>query len=205
MPSQLQIDLLIGSANVGKASEIQSGLNDLPLQVHTLIEFPHLPGPAEVGSTYEENAHLKANYYRAQTGLWTLADDSGLEVEQLEGKPGVLTARYGGPNLTDTERINYLLSKLSDSEPRRARFVCVIALSGRSFSTVVRGECTGRIAFEPKGDQGFGYDPVFIPDGYDLTFAQLSPSVKAHISHRARAVREARRFIESKIYELRRP
>ena len=189
-------DLLIGSANAGKVRELELGLAGLPLRIQTVADLG-LVEPAEVGKTFDENAIIKGRYYFHKTGLFTLADDSGLEVDFLGGRPGVLTARFGGPGLSDAERVVYLLNKLQDANTRRARFVCVIALVGRDFSAVVRGECHGQIALEASGTGGFGYDPVFIPDGYSQTFAQLPSSVKAEISHRGKAIAAARRLLES--------
>jgi XTP/dITP diphosphohydrolase len=191
------LELLIGSANAGKVRELELGLAGLPLRIQTVADF-NLVEPDEVGETFNENALIKGRYYFRKTGLFTLADDSGLEVDCLGGRPGVLTARFGGPGLSDAERLFHLLKKLQDANNRRARFVCVIALVGRDFSTVVRGDCNGQIALEPAGTGGFGYDPVFIPDGFSQTFAQLPSSVKATVSHRGKAIAAARRVLESR-------
>jgi XTP/dITP diphosphohydrolase len=191
------IDLLLGSANDGKVAELDAGLSGLPLRIHTLKDYHHIPSPAETGKTYEGNALLKARYYQNRTGILTLADDSGLEVEELQNQPGVLTARFGGPDLTDAQRVSYLLEKLQNATNRRARFVSVIAVVGPGYQATVRGECLGSIARAPLGEKGFGYDPVFIPDHYEETFAQLSSSVKANISHRGRAIVAARRELEA--------
>lgn len=195
--SEMPSDLLIGSANPGKIAELRNGLSGLPLRLRTLEEFDNIPEPEEVGTSYEENALLKARYYRSQTGLLTLADDSGLEVDELNGEPGVLTARFGGPGLTDKDRLVYLLDRLADATNRRAQFTCIIVLDGPAFISTVRGECVGTIARKPLGHGGFGYDPVFVPDGYEQTFAQLPTSIKSLISHRGKAIAAARKQLEA--------
>lgn len=191
------IDLLIGSANTGKVAELNAGLSGLPLRIHTLEEHHNIPPPDEIGKTYEDNALLKAQYYQNHTGVLTLADDSGLEVEELQNQPGVLTARFGGPGLTDAQRVSYLLEKLQNTTNRRALFVSVIAIVGSASQATVRGECLGSIARVPLGENGFGYDPVFVPNNYAETFAQLPNSVKANISHRGKAIVAARRELEA--------
>jgi XTP/dITP diphosphohydrolase len=187
------IDLLIGSANIGKVTEIRRGLIGLPIRIHSLTETKNLSPPEEVGRTYHENALLKARYYQSQTGFWTLADDSGLEVDALGGQPGVLTARFGGAELTDRERLLYLLAKLGNTSNRRARFVSVIAIVGPEFETAVSGQCVGTLAFEPRGINGFGYDPIFVPNNYAQTFAEMPDAVKGEISHRGKAILAARK------------
>jgi XTP/dITP diphosphohydrolase len=190
-------DLLIGTANEGKIIELQYGLQELPLIIHTLREFKEVNSPAEVGSTYEENALLKARFYQQVTGFSTIADDSGIEAEYLQGQPGVFTARFGGAGLSDTERVHHLLNRMHLADNRRARFVCVIAFAAADFSTTVRGECIGRIALKPHGTGGFGYDPIFIPEGYQQTFGQLPATVKTKISHRGKAIQAVREVIHS--------
>jgi len=191
------MDLLLGSANAGKVRELMVGLRGLPLRIRELNQIGELSEPQETADTYEENALLKASYYYNSTGLWTLADDSGLEVDHLNGQPGVLTARYGGVALADDQRLVYLLKQLRNVEERAARFVCVIALVGPNFAAKVRGECYGTIACQPRGDGGFGYDPIFVPDGYDRTLAELPNLVKSQISHRARALAAAKLLLDT--------
>lgn len=191
------IDLLLGSANDGKIAELKAGLSGLPIRIHTLKDHRNIPPPDEIGKTYEDNALLKARYYQNRTNILTLADDSGLEVEELQNQPGVLTARFGGLGLTDAQRVSYLLEKLQNIPNRRARFVSVIAIVGPEYLATVQGECLGSIARAPLGENGFGYDPVFIPDHYEETFAQLPSSIKANISHRGRALVAARRELEA--------
>ncbi|MER3426498.1 MAG: non-canonical purine NTP pyrophosphatase, RdgB/HAM1 family [Pyrinomonas sp.] len=190
--------LLIGTSNVGKAHELRQLLDGWHLL--TLADFPALQPPPETGETFEANAALKARYYAAHTGLWTLADDSGLEVEALAGAPGIHSARYAGASATDAENVAKLLAELqrTNDPERRARFVCVIALAspdGRAW--LFRGMCRGRIAHAPRGDGGFGYDPIFVPEGESLTFSELSAEEKQRRSHRARALAQARDFLLS--------
>lgn len=192
-------ELLIATRNRGKVSEVESLLGAFPLRLRSLADFPATGDVEETGSTFEENSTIKAQAYAAQTGCWTLADDSGLEVEALGGAPGVFSARYGGPEATDAERIDRLLSALalSGDASRRARFVCVIAIadSKANLLSLFTGTCEGRIAHEPQGSGGFGYDPIFVPDGYEQTFGELPAEIKQRISHRARALKAALPFL----------
>ncbi|MCE9625816.1 MAG: non-canonical purine NTP pyrophosphatase, partial [Deltaproteobacteria bacterium] len=179
--------------------EILSGAD---LEWLTLKNFPECPQAAESASTYLENAQEKSRLTAAHCGLWSLADDSGLEVEALGWKPGVRSARYAGADATDTENNARLLRELSgiDNASRRAVFRCVLVLShpdGREF--VSRGELWGRIAFDRKGDRGFGYDPIFIPEGKSLSLAQMDPAEKNRISHRTRALEIMRSFLSKMI------
>ena len=199
MATQLPTELLIATSNAGKIREFQSLLAALPLRLRSLSEFPAAAEIDETGASFAENATLKAKAHAEQTKLWTLADDSGLEVEALGGAPGVLSARYAGKDASDAERVARLLSELSRAGDRRrtARFVCAIAVADAkgSLVNVSLGVCEGRIADAPRGTNGFGYDPVFIPDGYTQTFGELPPEIKQDISHRARAVKAARSFL----------
>lgn len=190
-------ELLIGSSNPGKIREIKLALNGLPLILNSLDQFDALSVPAESGETYAENAIIKATDYARQTGLCVLADDSGLEVDWLNGAPGLQSARFGAGS--DADRVALLLSKLAgaDISQRRARFVSVVAIVHPTVGilNVAEGECSGQINHEPLGNNGFGYDPVFIPDGYKLTFAQLPDDVKARISHRAKSLELTKAFL----------
>ena len=191
--------LLIATSNEGKRAEIQLLLSDLPVSLFDLRNFPNIRPIAETGATFVENASLKAIGYAAQTGLLTLADDSGLEVDALGGAPGVRSARYTGESASDAERVEALLAALAfvDEAKRSARFVSavVIADSNREILNVSVGECEGRITLATRGDGGFGYDPVFIPNGGDVTFAELKPEIKNQISHRARALAATRAYL----------
>ncbi|HEX8774477.1 MAG TPA: RdgB/HAM1 family non-canonical purine NTP pyrophosphatase [Pyrinomonadaceae bacterium] len=192
-------ELLIATRNRGKVLEVESLLGAFHLRLRSLADFPAVEDVEETGSTFEENSALKARSYAAQTGCWTLADDSGLEVEALGGAPGVFSARYGGPEATDAERVERLLAALSRSgnANRRARFVCVIAIADSKSNLVelFSGTCEGRIAHASQGTGGFGYDPVFVPDGYEQTFGELPAEIKQQISHRARALKAALPFL----------
>ena len=183
--------LLIATSNPGKVNELKGFLDGASFELLSLTDFSAITEVEEIGRTFDENARLKASGYALQTGLPALADDSGLEVEGLGGRPGVLSARYGGASTSFTEKMAELLVELSETgnSNRRARFVCSMAIAdarGEILSAAV-GICDGKLAFEPRGIHGFGYDPLFIPDGFDQTFGELSEGVKREISHRSRA------------------
>ncbi len=191
--------LVIGTGNPGKLQEIKDILGCLPWSITSLKDYREMVAPEEVGATYADNAILKANYYASATGKWVLADDSGLEVNALNGAPGLFSARYAGGGASDADRRALLLTELSRSPSanRVARFVCAVAIArpdGKT-ATVTEGICPGTITWEPRGQGGFGYDPLFQPDNYDQTFAELSHEVKNVISHRARALAAAREFL----------
>src|SRR5919199_5082460 len=192
-------ELLIATRNEGKIRELRELLGGAPFALRSLAEFPHVPEAEETGETFEENAAIKATFYGKATGVLTLADDSGLEVAALGGAPGVRSARYAGESSSYDVKIARLLEEMRRCgiEDRGARFVCVAALYDPAAGSpqTFRGECVGRIADEPRGAGGFGYDPVFVPDGYEETFGQLSSDIKQRISHRARAVVAAREFL----------
>ena len=188
--------LLLGTRNPGKIHEIKLILGDIPIDLCSLTDFPHVAVAVEDADTYAKNAILKAQFYARETGIVALADDSGLEVEALGGAPGVLSARYAGEHATDADRRNLLLSELAKtaSNKRSARFVCAIAIASvdGEVLNLSEGICDGTITFAPRGESGFGYDPLFVPDGYDQTFAELSDEIKNQISHRARALLKLR-------------
>lgn len=196
-------ELLIATTNRGKVRELTEIFSGLLPRLRSLSEFAATPEAEESGATFEENAVIKARHYSSHTGLWTLADDSGLEVEALGGRPGVYSARYGGTEATYPERIARLLGEIAETgdHERRARFVCVIALAAPGDDTVhtFDGECRGRIAHAPRGTNGFGYDPVFIPDGHAQTFGELPDDAKQNLSHRARAAAKVRDYIQRKL------
>ena len=193
--------LLFGTRNPGKLREIASILGDIPSSNRSLQEFDNVGLAEETGDTYSENAIAKAVFYASATGLCALADDSGLEVEALGGAPGVHSARYAGDGASDADRRTLLLSQLTKATDvnRRARFVCVVAIATPSGEVlnVSEGVCNGTIAFEPRGRSGFGYDPLFVPDGFNQTFAELPDSIKNQISHRGRALLKTRAFLIS--------
>jgi XTP/dITP diphosphohydrolase len=194
-------ELLIATGNAGKLREICTLLGDFPLTLLSLADFPRIEKVAEIGSTFAENAALKALGYAQESGVLTLADDSGLEVDALAGAPGVRSARYLGENVSYADRISALLKALKDVEndKRSARFVCalVIASSNQEILYTTQATCEGRIADAPRGSFGFGYDPVFMPHGFSQTFGELSADIKNEISHRGRALMKARQFIAS--------
>ena len=185
--------LLVASRNAKKLAELRRVLDGAGLSGLTLVSLndvaPFDEAP-ESGATFEDNALAKARDAFAATGLASVADDSGLEVAALNGMPGVLSARWSGGHGDDAANTGLLLAQLRDvpDERRGAAFVSACALVSGSAEVVVRGEWRGSIAREPRGEGGFGYDPVFVPDGSDRTAAQLSPAEKDAVSHRGRAL-----------------
>ncbi|MBI2832423.1 MAG: XTP/dITP diphosphatase [Chloroflexi bacterium] len=191
--------LLLATNNQGKVREYKSLLVDVPCKLVTMAEKGISTAVAEVGKSLEENARLKATILAAESGLLTLADDSGLWVDALDGEPGVISARYAGENASDSDRCNYLLARLKDVpwEKRTASFKCVIAVAAPDgVVEYCRGECGGFITFEPRGEQGFGYDPLFYLPEFDKTMAELPLEIKNRISHRARAAMQVPRAIQ---------
>ncbi len=191
--------LLIATNNPGKVSELTRFAGDLPLELLGLTDFPSVSEVEETGNTFKENASLKASGYAIQTGLVALADDSGLEVAALNCRPGILSSRYGGADTDFATKISKLLAEIAETGDieRRARFVCSMAISDKTGNIIftAHGICEGKIASEPRGNGGFGYDPVFIPDGFDLTFGELPDAIKQKISHRARAFEQIIPFL----------
>ncbi len=194
--------LLVATHNRGKVREYRDLLADLPLEVTDLDAEGITFDVEETGSTFEENAILKARTYAAASGLWTWADDSGLEVAALDGAPGVYSARYAGPGASDADRYHKLLDALAGVpwDRRSARFCCAVAhaLPDGAVRTTF-GECPGVIAFGPAGTNGFGFDPVFYLPEQGRTMAQLLPEVKNQISHRARAARAAAQVLRQMV------
>jgi XTP/dITP diphosphohydrolase len=181
--------LILATRNAGKARELAVLLQGIAPRIESLREHPDVDLPAETGTTYGENALRKARAVHAALGLPALGDDSGIEVDALEGAPGIRSARYAGEAADDSENNARLLDALAgrSADNRTARFRCVLALVGPGGERVVEGTCEGRILEAPRGDRGFGYDPLFLPEGETHSFAQLPPDVKNRISHRARA------------------
>jgi XTP/dITP diphosphohydrolase len=195
-------ELLVATNNAGKVRELSQLLSGFPLRLRLLSEFEGISEAEETGETFAENATIKALYYSAHTGLLTLSDDSGLAVDALGGAPGVRSARYAGREATYAERMSKLLGEIAatgDAE-RRARFVCVIAVADPATGTLhtFEGTCEGRIAHAPHGNGGFGYDPLFIPNGHERTFGELSAEVKHSLSHRARALKQAAQHLRER-------
>lgn len=190
--------LLIATYNPGKVSEIADLLGGLNCQVIGFADLQEAPLQVEeTGTTFAENALLKAEQYHQLTGLPTLADDSGLVVDALNGEPGVYSARYGGEGLTNADQIKLLLEKMKNvpAEKRTARFVCSIALFGENLKQIFEGRCEGSITQNSRGSGGFGYDPIFLDAETGRTFAELSREEKAVRSHRGKALRLARDFL----------
>ncbi len=190
--------LLLATNNPGKVHEYRTLLQGLPYELVTLAEMGMAP-PSEDGESLEENARLKASTCARQSHLLTLADDSGLEVDALGGEPGVLSARYAGEGASDSDRVSYLLSRLKDVPPpeRSARFRCVIAIATpEEMVELCSGECHGFITLAPKGELGFGYDPIFYLPETGKTMAELTLEIKNRVSHRGQAARKAYQVLE---------
>ena len=191
--------LLLATTNQGKAREYRHLLKGLPFQLVTLAEEGIHIAVDEKNTTFEENARLKATVYSNFSQLITLADDSGLEVDALGGEPGIRSARFAGDKASDKDKVERLLARVKEVpwEKRTARFRCVIAIANPEGRTeLCHGECRGLIAFEPKGNNGFGYDPIFYFPELDKTMAELPLETKNQISHRGRAAQEAYRMLE---------
>lgn len=197
------IKLVIATRNAHKLEEIHDIFDFQNLEVLSAFDFPDMPDVVEDGETLEANAKKKAGEIALATGCWALADDSGLEVDALNGAPGVYSARYAGEPCSYADNNMKLLEELTGKTDRTARFRTVIALSdpGGGVQTVA-GECPGVIIDELRGTNGFGYDPLFVPDGYSQTFAELPVEVKNRISHRANALQKAHDAWETLLQDL---
>jgi XTP/dITP diphosphohydrolase len=196
--------LLIATNNQGKVREYQELLEGIPFKLVTPVQLGLRLDVEENGTTFAENARIKAVTFSQASGLLTLADDSGLEVDALHGEPGIRSSRYAGPGATDTDRVNFLLARLKNvpAPQRGAHFRCVIAIAwpdGRV--EFCSGQCEGTITLAPEGNGGFGYDPVFYFPELKKTMADLPMEIKNRISHRARAAQEARRLLEKLEFE----
>jgi len=196
----MKAKLLIATGNTGKLKELCRLLGEVPFEIISPAEAGISINIAETGDTYEENALLKAKAFARVSKLLTLADDSGLEIDALGGKPGIKSARFGGGNLSDQQRNELMLDTLKDVPlaKRTARFKCVIAISdafGRN--EICHGECEGVIALSPAGSKHFGYDPIFYLPQFEKTMAELPAEIKNSVSHRARAVEKARVILEN--------
>jgi XTP/dITP diphosphohydrolase len=191
-------ELVVATRNCDKRDELVALLSNLGIRIRTLSDFPDAPEVVEDGLTCEINAVKKANAIMQYTGLPTVADDTGLEVEALGGRPGVHAARYAGPGASYEDNWRKLLHELEGvpREGRRARFITVAAMvSPGAKVEVVKGELEGVIAEEPMGTSGFGYDPVFFVPELSQTLAQLTPAEKNRVSHRARALAKVRQIL----------
>jgi XTP/dITP diphosphohydrolase len=196
-----QIPLWIATTNKDKFKEIKELLKSLPIEVHGAFELPHYTAPNEIGNTFLENARIKARFLHAmKSDAWTLSDDSGLEVFNMKNLPGVHSARYAGPRARDIENTTKLLTQMRTQNilDRTAQFKCVMVLvspTGEEF--VGEGLLKGAISTDMRGKTGFGYDPIFMPEGETKTIAELGIAVKNRLSHRAQALRVVRTHLET--------
>lgn len=195
MDSLRAIELVFCSANQHKADEMRSLLPDW-IRLETMRDIGLITDIPETGDSFADNALIKSRFVYEKTNRVVFSDDSGLEVDCLNGSPGIHTARYAGKGATSAQNVSKLLTEMTGCENRRARFVCCLSLiiGGKEF--VFQDVVNGGIALTPSGGAGFGYDPVFIPDGYNHTFAELSSDLKNQISHRAKAVHQMVQFLE---------
>ena len=196
--------LLLATNNPGKAAEYRALLQGCGWELATPRDLGLHLEVEEAGGDYAENARIKAEAFAKASGLLALADDSGIEVDALGGAPGPLSARFGGDDISDAQRVALLLERLKGVPPERrsARFRCLIAVASPAGEvSLFEGQCEGRIAEERRGESGFGYDPVFLLPERGLTIAELPPEEKNAVSHRGRAARQARAFLEGLIRE----
>lgn len=183
--------IVLATGNKNKVREIRDLLQEAPVDIKCLADYGPMPGVIEDGETFEENAYKKASHYARVLGLPCLADDSGLVVEALDGKPGVHSARYAGENATDLEKCDKLLREMAGKVNRKARFECVMSLATPDGPALTwEGSCEGLITTERHGDSGFGYDPVFYYPPLGKTFAEATMEEKNRVSHRGRALTE---------------
>lgn len=199
---QPNMKLLIATHNRGKLTEYQEIFDDLNVELLTLDDVGIAEDVEETGTTFLENAELKARTYAAQSGLLTLADDSGLEVDALGGAPGVYSKRYAGEGKSDADRNDFVLAKLAEvpQAERGARFRCVIVIADEQGQTwSADGTCEGEIGFEARGTNGFGYDPIFVVRERGVHLAELTSQEKNKISHRGHAAKQARPILEKLI------
>ena len=189
--------VVIATKNRGKSAEIKGVLKDFPVLLKDLNDFGPLAEPVEDGATFEENAYKKASFTARVLGLPALADDSGLEVQALAGAPGIHSARYAGPGATDSDNNAKLLKALSGKANRKARFCCVLSLAAPSGAALTyEASCEGVILDSARGDNGFGYDPLFLYLPMGKTFAEMSTEQKLSVSHRGVALRELKNEFE---------
>ena len=192
------MDILIASHNQGKILEIKKYFEHFSINFFDLKSLGIHESVSEPFDTFQQNSFHKADYYSSISGMLVLADDSGLEVECLNGKPGVLSARYGGEHLSDHERNSFLLDEISDFNNVKAKFKCVLTLcKNKEWVSSFEGECTGSIISKARGSNGFGYDPIFFLEKYAKTMAEIDTEIKNKISHRAIALNKLSKFLES--------
>lgn len=192
--------VVLATRNKHKIEEIKTILHDLPLEILTLNDFPDVPVLREDGETFQENSLQKAQAVLQHTELAALADDSGLEVFYLNGEPGVISARYAGNGASDEMNNEKLLGQMRGVAPRRrkAQFRAVLTLLDDKGVEVTEGICPGTLTESPRGTNGFGYDPIFMPDGFSCTYAELTSEEKNRISHRARALAAMREVLRQR-------
>jgi len=200
MPNASRSTLLVATTNPGKLAEIREILDALPIALETLAGYAGVPEPEENGATFAENARLKALYYAKATGLLAVAEDSGLSIDALNGEPGVRSARYDGD--TYPEKFANLFAALdrAGAPDSRARFVCALALADSwRILFEAEGRVEGRITREPRGRNGFGYDPIFVYPPYGRTLAEASTEEKLAVSHRGQAFRKLREYLRTEL------
>ena len=188
--------ILLATTNKGKLKDVKEILKDIDVEILSFLDFKNYPNIEETGNTFLENAELKVKAAFEQFGIPSIGDDSGLEAFQLNGEPGIFSARYAGVNALDEENNLKLINKLNEyPEPHPGRFVCAaVYYDGKDFKSAI-GEIRGNIIKEPRGYNGFGYDPLFIPNGYKHTMAELSHEEKNKISHRLNAFKELKKYL----------
>ena len=197
--------LVVATRNRGKSAEIRKFLAEFPVEIKDLNDFGPLPEIIEDGATFEENAYKKASFTAKILGLPALADDSGLEVRALDGEPGVHSARYAGPNATDADNNAKLLQAMESAADRRARFVCVLSLAVPTGAALTyEAACEGVILEAPRGENGFGYDPLFFHPPTGKSFAEMSLEEKAEVSHRGQAMQDLNSEFEKVMIWLKR-
>ncbi|MEX0894474.1 MAG: RdgB/HAM1 family non-canonical purine NTP pyrophosphatase [Balneolaceae bacterium] len=187
--------IFLASANPNKIQELQEMLSPLEIELRSTLDIEENVEVVEDLPTLEGNALKKAKFWYQRTGIPSLSDDTGLEVEALGGEPGVYSARYAGPDATYEDNVLKLLEEMKGIENRSARFRTVVALVSEK-ELLFEGVCEGEIISQPRGEKGFGYDPVFLPDGFNRTFAELNAEEKNRISHRGRALQKLIGFLE---------
>lgn len=205
--------LVIATKNQNKLREFKEILKDLNIEVRSLADFGPIPEIIEDGETFDDNAYKKAWYTAKYLGLPAIADDSGLVVDALDGAPGVYSARYSGENATDEENVTKLLSELKGVKNRKAHFQCVLSIAVPSGPALTyEANCEGTIIDERRGDNGFGYDPVFYFEEYNKTFAELSSEEKHRVSHRGKAlaqvkteVQQIKKWLDQRLFEEKPP
>jgi XTP/dITP diphosphohydrolase len=190
--------VLVATTNPGKLREIRQILDGVPIQLKTLADFPNIPVAEETGATFRENARTKALHYAALTGMLSMGEDSGFEIDALDCEPGIYSARYLRPDATYSERFAdiYKRYRATGSKDRTARFVCALAVAdGRRIVFEHTATVEGWLASTPAGDRGFGYDPIFVYPPYGKTFGEVSDEQKTAVSHRGQAIRAFREYL----------